>query len=149
MTLTVIDDPQLASYLGIPVGGLAIDQRTEGGGIISFHGTAGTFTPNFYTSDQVATIITLLPTLATLSAKLNILHALIKVDGQVGQEWTSRPELHPLYGFLWSAYLTSEALGDALAAVWPSRVVATRIRDTAGRLIGDTAGRDILDTIGG
>lgn len=149
MPLTVITDPQLASYIGIPVGGLAIDQRAEGGGIIGFHGAPSDLAPNAYTPDVVAAIITSLPALPSLQFKLNILLAIIKVDGQIGQDWNARPYLHPLYGFLWSAYLVSEAQGDALAAVWPSRFVATRIRDTAGRLIGDTAGRDILDTVGG
>lgn len=120
MPLTVITDPQLAAYIGIPVGGLAIDQRAEGGGIIGFHGAGSPGTPNSYSPDQITTIIHLLPALSTLSAKLDILHALIGVDGQLGQDWSARPYLHPLFGALWSAYLDDEGLGDALASVWPS-----------------------------
>lgn len=121
MPLVVITDPQLASYIGIPVGGLAIDQRAEGGGIVGFHGTPSPADPTHYTEADLAAIITALPSLPSLRTKFDVLLALMHAHGAVGR-WDGRG-LHPRFGFLWIGYLVSEALGDALALIWPQETL--------------------------
>lgn len=121
MPVIIVDDPQLASYLGIEVGGNALDQREEGGGIIGLHGTPSPADPIPYTEADLAAIIPALPSLPTLRTKFDVLLALMHAHGAVGR-WDDR-SLHPRFGFLWIAYLISEALGDALALIWPEETL--------------------------
>lgn len=119
MPTIIVTDPQLASYLGIEVGGLALDQRDEGGGVIGLHGAPSSLPLVAYTADAATAIINSLPSLARLSSKLSILRALMSTDGALGADYTSDPSRHPLYGDLYATYLEDEVDGDLAAAAWP------------------------------
>lgn len=127
MPTIIVTDPQLASYLGIEVGGLALDQRAEGGGIIGLHGAPSSLPLAAYTADAATAIINSLPDLARLSSKLSVLRTLMSTDDATGADYTSNPGRHPLYGDLYTTYLEDEAEGDAMAAAWPFPAAGTYV----------------------
>lgn len=119
MPLVIVADPQLASYLGIEVGGLAFDERENGGGIVGFQDPSLAQVPTAYSETLLTSIINGLPALPNLRSKLDALLALMHAHGAHGR-WADDPFSHARFGTIWSLYQQSETDGDAAALAWPA-----------------------------